>query len=126
MAAVKFIVRAICLALVFASMGCSQSDSSGTGGEGGGDETVAQLPEVVEVSHTYFRPSELSIGAGDTVIFRNLEAMSHPLVNEEVGLHTGAFTKGERSFLFNVPGTFTVTNIAHGTTFTITVQVDGP
>jgi plastocyanin len=104
-------------ALVLASLisiiliaGCTQgADTEGT-------------ENLVELSHTYFSPSELTINAGDTVTFRNLELMSHPLFNEEAGLDTGAFLKGEYSFTFDAPGTYTVTNAAHGTTMTVVVR----
>ena len=64
----------------------------------------------------------LTIETGDTVTFRNLEAMSHPLLSEEAGIDTGQFPKGDRSFTFDIPGSYTVTNTAHGTTLTIIVR----
>ena len=88
---------------------------------------VASTPTTteVELSHTYFEPSELTISEGDIVIFRNIETMSHPLVNQELGLDTGDFTRGELSITFDQAGSFTIINTAHGTTITVVVQGDG-
>ena len=105
------------LTLLLGVAACGDSKSS---------DRAAEPPTEVELSHTYFTPPELTVSAGDTVIFRNIETMSHPLVNEELGLDTGAFTKGERSFTFDRAGSFTITNTAHGSTITVVVQGDGP
>ena len=122
----KFAVSALLLAVLVGSAGCGGSDSNGTpaatGDSAGQDGATLQKAEVVELGHTFFSPSELTISAGDTVTFRNLETMSHPLVNEDLGLDTGAFTKGERDITFDTPGTFTIINTAHGTTITVVVQ----
>ena len=109
---------ALLLTLLLGVAACGDSDSSDSA-----DEPSTSVE--VELSHTFFTPSELTVAAGDTVIFRNIESMSHPLVNEELGLDTGEFTKGERSFAFDKPGSFTITNTAHGTTITVVVQPDG-
>ena len=74
---------------------------------------------------TWFSPRGWTIGEGDTVIFRNTSTMGHPLVNEELGLDTGEFTNGGHSFTFDQPGSFAITNTAHGTTITVVVQGDG-
>ena len=124
-AIVKLAVWVIALAVLVGSAGCGGSDSDGSGETTGKDETTQPSAEVVEFSHTYFSPPELTISAGDTVIFSNLESMSHPLVNEELGLDTGEFTQGERSVTFDRPGTFTITNTAHGTTIAVVVQGGG-
>ena len=87
-------------------------------GDKGGEATGT----VVELSHNFFDPSELTIDSAATVVFRNIVAMSHPLLSEEAGMNTGAFPKGDRSFTFDRPGTFTITNTAHGTTMTIVVR----
>ena len=122
MVPVKLLLGAICLVLLLAVGGCGGGESGGpTGSEG----AVDQPPKVVELSHGYFEPPKLTIGVGEAVIFRNLETMSHPLSNEELGLNTGEFTKEDRTLTFDQPGTFTITNIAHGTTFTIVVQSGG-
>ena len=86
--------------------------------DGPGDATGT----VVELSHSFFDPSELTIDSAATVVFRNIVAMSHPLLSDEAGLDTGEFPKGDRSFTFDSPGTYTVTNTAHGTTMTIVVR----
>ena len=82
-------------------------------------EQVNSLGCFDSVVISYFKPSELTVSEGDTVIFRNIETMSHPLVNEELGLDTGEFTKGEHSFTFDQAGSFTITNTAHGTIITV-------
>ena len=104
---------ALLLTLLLGVAACGDSNSS--------DEP----PTEVQFSHTYFTPSELTVSEGHTVIFRNIETMSHPLVNEELGLDTGEFTKGERSVTFDKTGSFTITNTAHGTTITVVVQGGG-
>jgi plastocyanin len=124
MSTVKRGVCAISAALIVAAIGCG-SDSDGTGGIGEGDEVPVQTAQVIELSHSYFKPAELTLSTGDTVIFRNLETMSHPLVSKEAGLDTGEFTKGDRSFTFGGSGTFTIENTAHGTTLTIVVKGGG-
>jgi plastocyanin len=121
-AIVKLAVWVIALVVLVGSAGCGGSDSNGSGETADKDETTQRSPEVVGFSHSYFSPPELTISAGDTVIFNNLETMSHPLVNEELGLDTGEFTQGKRSVIFDRPGTFTITNTAHGTTITVVVQ----
>ena len=120
--ALKIVISGIFLALVVAAAGCGGSDSNGAGDTGGGGEVADQAQNVVEFSHTSFSPAELTVIAGDKVVFRNLVTMSHPLVNEEVGLDTGEFTLGERSFTFDEPGMFTITNTAHGTSMVVVVQ----
>ena len=107
---------ALLLTLLLGVTACGDSKSS---------DSADEPPTEVELSHTYFTPSKLTVSAGDSVIFRNIETMSHPLVNEELGLDTGKFTKGEHSFTFDQTGLFTITNTAHGTTITIVVQGDG-
>ena len=87
-----------------------------------GDKDGEATGTVVELSHSFFDPSELTIDSADTVVFRNLVTMSHPLLSEEAALDTGEFAKGERSFTFDRPGTYTITNTAHGTTMTIVVR----
>lgn len=108
---------ALLLTLLLGVTACGDSNSS---------DSADEPPTKVEVSHTYFKPSELTVSEGDTVIFRNLETMSHPLVNEELGLDTGEFTEGEHSITFDQAGSFTITNTAHGTKITVVVQGDGP
>ena len=143
MAAIKKAIFAISLALLIAVAGCTQADSDDMGAK---EETVVETPatqaevstpqaqaetpaeaaeHAVEFSHNYFSPSKLNIGVGDTVIFRNLVTMSHPLVSQEAGLDTGEFTGGERSFAFDKEGTFTITNTAHNTKITIVVGKGG-
>ena len=107
---------ALLLTLLLGVAACGDSNSN---------DSADVTPTEVDLSHTYFKPSELTVSAGDTVIFRNIETMSHPLVNEELGLDTGEFTKGEHSFTFDQAGSFTITNTAHGTTITVVVQGDG-
>ena len=127
--------------LLVAAVGCGETASEGTGGAGDTSETAIQTPEgqgvvstpqpeaatggvehTVELSHTYFTPAMITIGVGDIVIFRNLEAMSHPLSNQELGLDTGPFPQGERTFTFDKPGMYTIINTAHGSAMTIQVQ----
>ncbi len=100
------------VALVLAT-GCG-GNSNDKGGEA---EEI-----VVEVSHASFTPPHVNIDAGDTVIFRNIVDMNHPLVSEEAGLDTGEFPKGERSFTFDEPGTYTITNTAHANIMNIIVR----
>lgn len=117
-------LRLLSLAFLVLLAGCSY----GTSDTGDGDETAgpSSVNEgaglVVKFSHTYFDPSELTISGGDIVVFRNLEPMSHPLLSQQAGLDTGAFPEGQRSFTFDQPGTYIITNTAHGTTMTIVVQ----
>ena len=106
---------ALLLTLLLGVAACGDSNSSSSADE---------PPTEVELSHNYFSPSELTVSEGDTVIFRNIETMSHPLVNEDLGLDTGEFTKGDRSITFDQGGSFTITNTAHGTTITVVVQGD--
>ena len=75
--------------------------------------TDPSVEHTIEFSHTYFKPSELTISVRDTVIFLNLSNMSHPLYNENLRLNTQEFQKGERSF--------TITNTAHHTKFIVNV-----
>ena len=107
---------ALLLTLLLGLAACGDSNSS---------DSTDEPPTEVEFSHTYFTPSELTVSEGDTVIFRNIETISHPLVNEKLGLDTGEFTKGEHSVTFVQAGSFTITNTAHGTTITVMVQGDG-
>ena len=111
------------LVLLLALVGCSS-----TSDDGDGEEAVAPAPaggggeHKVELSHSYFKPAELTIGTGDKVTFQNVESMSHPLVSPGAGLDTGEFLLGELSFTFDNAGTFTVTNTTHGVTMQIVVQ----
>lgn len=82
-------------------------------------------PVEVKFSHAYFAPTAQLVSEADTVIFRNIEAMSHPLVNDELGLDTSEFTKGAHIFTFDQAGSFTIANTAHGTSITVVVQGDG-
>lgn len=116
---VRFVLPLIILILIAGSTQYSACSSRDTGDTGADAEGTEQL---VEFSHDYFSPSELTINAGDTVTFRNLASMNHPLFNEEAGLDTGAFPKGEYSFTFDAQGTYTVTNTVHGTTMTVVVR----
>ncbi len=116
--------RLLPVAVLVLLLGCSSSTSD-TGGDEeatGPSSTSENAGHVVEISHTYFDPPELTINSGDTVVFSNLEAMSHPLFNRQAGLDTGAFRQGDLSFTFDEPGTFIITNTAHQTTMTIVVQ----
>ena len=125
MTIVKLAAWVIPLAVLVGSSGCGGSDSPGSGGTTDEQETVQPADVVVEFSHSYFSPSELTVSAGDTVIFRNVASMNHPLVNEDMELDTGQFDKGERSIGFDTAGAFTITNTAHGTTITVVVQDGG-
>jgi len=92
------------------------------------DTGTASAPgatHVVEFSHTYFTPGALTIAAGDMVLFRNVADMNHPLLSTRAGLDSGAFPQGERSSTFSNSGSFTITNLAHGTTMTLVVQGTG-
>ena len=123
------------IVMVLATVACNQSgteggqepaaDSAPAGQAAGAAEEGAPAETVVEFSHSYFSPSELTVAAGDGVVFRNVVSMSHPLTNEKLGLDTGEFTKGDRTIKFDKPGSFTITNTAHGTTMTIVVKRDG-
>ena len=86
--------------------------------------TDSSVEHTIEFSHTYFKPSEVTISRGDTVIFLNLSNMSHPLYNEDLHLNTKEFKKGKRSFTFNQIGSFTITNTAHHTEFIVNVVED--
>jgi len=100
---------------------------SASSGEPAETESVVEritdysVEHTIEFSHTYFKPSELTISVGDTVIFLNLSNMSHPLYNENLRLNTQEFQKGKRSFTFNQIGSFTITNTAHHTKFIVNV-----
>ena len=107
---------ALLLTLLLGVAACGNSNSG---------DSPDEPPIEVVFSHAYFAPAGLMVSEGDTVIFRNIEAMSHPLVNEELGLDTGEFTKGAHSVTFDQAGSFTITNTAHGTTITVVVQGDG-
>jgi plastocyanin len=107
------LVWLISLAALVLAAGCGD-DSNDTGGEAEAN--------VVTVSHSSFLPNQLKIDAGDTVTFRNVVDMSHPLVSEEAGLDTGEFPKGDRSFTFDVPGIYTITNTAHANIMNVTVR----
>ncbi|MEE8442849.1 MAG: hypothetical protein V3S37_03795 [Dehalococcoidia bacterium] len=116
--------RLLPVAVLVLLMGCSSRTS-----DKGDDETPPSpssasedVGQVVKFSHTYFDPPELTINNGDTVVFSNLEAMSHPLFNRQAGLDTGAFRQGDLSFTFDEPGTFVIVNTAHQTTMTVVVQ----
>ena len=104
------VVGILCLVVIALAAGC---------GDGSSD---APTEHVVEVSHASFKPSPVTISAGDTVIFRNIVEMSHPLVSEKAGLDTGEFPKGDRSFTFETPGTYTITNTAHANIMTVMVR----
>ena len=95
--------------------------SAGCGDDSAPAETDTAGP-VVELSHNFFDPSELTVDAGATVTFRNLVAMSHPLLSEAAGLDTGQFPEGERTFTFSRSGTYTVTNTAHNVDLTVVVR----
>ena len=111
----KLAVAPLTVALLALLVVCGDGSEDG---DKGGEATGT----VVELSHDFFDPSDLTIDSAATVVFRNVVAMSHPLLSEEAGLDTGAFPKGELSFTFDRPGTYTVTNTAHGTTMTIAVR----
>ena len=111
----KLAVAPLTVALLALLVVCGDGSEDG---DKGGEATGT----VVELSHSFFEPSELTIDSADTVIFRNLVFMSHPLLSDEASLDTGEFRKGERSFTFDRPGIYTITNTAHGTTMTIVVR----
>ena len=106
------VVWLISLAVVVLAAGCGDDSNDSEGA----------AESVVEVSHASFKPGQVHVDAGDTVIFRNIVEMSHPLVSEEAGLDTGEFLKGDLSFTFDAPGTFTITNTAHANTMNVTVR----
>ena len=110
-------LRKLAVAPLLAACGDGSEDGDEVGDKGG-----EATGTVVELSHSFFDPSELTIDSADTVVFRNIVAMSHPLLSEEAGLDTGQFLRTERSFTFDRPGTFTITNTAHGTSMTIVVR----
>ena len=112
----KRIICTLAIALIGAGMACGLSSYEEE------ERKPVTLVKYVELSHSYFKPAALTIDTGDTVTFRNLEAMSHPLVSEDAGVDTGQFPKGDRSFTFDSPGSYTVTNTAHETTLTIVVR----
>ena len=104
------VVGLLCLAVIALAAGCGDDSSDGP------------AEHVVEVSHASFKPSPVTVNAGDTVIFRNIVDMSHPLVSEEAGLDTGEFTKGDYSYTFETPGTYTITNTAHANIMNVIVR----
>ena len=62
----KLAAWVIPLAVLVGSSGCGGSDSPGSGGTTDEQETVQPADVVVEFSHSYFSPSELTVSVGDT------------------------------------------------------------
>jgi len=71
----RFVVLAVCLALVSVIAGCSSGGSSGGGGTTGGTGTTAG-PTVVEQDFA-FDPGSLEVKVGDTVTFTNEDSAPH-------------------------------------------------
>ena len=113
------VVGLLCLAVTALAAGCGDDTSDAPADS---DRGVIDTDHVVEVSHNSFNPSPVTISAGDTVIFRNIVEMSHPLVSEEAGLDTGEFIKGDYSYTFETPGTYTITNTAHANIMSVIVR----
>ena len=111
----------MCLFALVPLAGCSgQSSDEPSDAKGEGGEIV------VELTDTYFDPSELAIAVGDTILFRNLTATRQPLLRQEAGESEWwdgfVFPNGELPLLFLRPGTFTITNNLHGANMTVVVR----
>lgn len=63
----------------------------------------------VEVSHGSFDPSEVTVQAGEEVVFENVVQMpgGHTIAFEEIDAESGALDKGQTwSHAFKEPGTY--------------------
>lgn len=63
----------------------------------------------VEVSHGSFDPAEVTVQAGEKVVFKNVVKMpgGHTIAFEEIDAESGALDNGERwSHAFEEPGTY--------------------
>ncbi len=112
------IVIGLLLMGVMLASGCTQQS-------GGAPQPAAPVPatggELVEVEHTKFTPSTLTIQKGTTLTWKNMNSMNHPVASE------GLFGSGklglnqEYSYTFNEVGTFTIVNTAHSATMKVVV-----
>ena len=131
MVARKYALLGIALVLVLSIVGC--------GGDSSDDEdvqveTIVQTPKgetstaqatgvehKVDFSSTWFSPPMVTIRAGDSVVFTNVDTESHPLINEELGIDVGPFD-GEHTLTFYTAGLYLVRNELDQAFLTVDVQ----
>ena len=98
----------ISITLLFLLSACGGGSGGDGDGDGDGDNASVTNNYVVGVGIGWFEPSKLTINSGDTIIFRNITNRDFRLVNQEAGLDTGVFNKGERNVTFDKTGIFII------------------
>ena len=93
---------------------------------GGGGPTTTTVPPpggyIVDMINDSFRPGSLTITAGTTVSFRNLDGDDHTATANDGSWNTELYATGTRNITFNTAGTFAYFCTEHGgMTGTITV-----
>ena len=132
----KYASLGIGLALVLSIVGCGGDSSDDAAETGVKVETVVQTPagqgetstapptgveHSVEFSRTWFAPPMVTIRVGDSVVFRNVDTESHPLISQEIGINVEPFD-GERTLSFDTPGQYLIRNELNHIFITVDVQ----
>ena len=63
----------------------------------------------------------VTIRVGDSVVFRNVDTESHPLISQEIGINVEPFD-GERTLSFDTPGQYLIYNELNHIFITVKVQ----
>ena len=129
MVARKYALLGIALVLVLSIVGCGSDSDDDVQVETvvqtpQGDTSTAQATGVehkVDFSSTWFSPPMVTIRAGDSVVFNNVDTESHPLINEELRIDVGPFD-GEHTLIFYTAGLYLIRNELDQAFLTVDVQ----
>lgn len=82
----------------------------------------AQKPSTVHITDFAFKPAELTVHTGDTVVFQNDDSVTHNVMGE--GLNSGDIEGGKSwTYTFSKAGTYTYVCTYHdGMKGTVTVS----
>ena len=131
MVAKKYALLGIAFVLVFSIVGCGSDSSDDADAQ---VETVVQTPEgetstaqatgvehEVDMGSTWFNPPMVTIRVGDAVAFTNVDTISHPLINDKLGINVAAF-EGQHSLIFDTPGLYMIRHENEHAFLTVDVQ----
>lgn len=121
---VSLILTAV-LALVVTACGPAADDST-VPGEAPTTDAVATTGGEVAMENISFQPDELTVSAGTTVTWTNLDGVAHTTTSDDAVWDSGGLAGGGTfSFTFDEPGTFQYLCSIHPAQMRATITVEG-
>ena len=129
MVATKYVLLGVALVLVLSIVGCGGDSPDDAVETSVKIETSAVQPtgveHLVDMGSTWFTPHMLTIHVGDSLVFTNVDATSHPLINEKLGINVAPLPfEGQHTLVFDKLGLYLIRNENEHVFISVDVQAD--